>query len=759
MDRAREVSDEATFLERNATSLTAEGNPIGAVRSLERSVALRVKALKYAEGSSTDDFTLTSFRDAVSKSSEKLVMMLNSTGVAAFRQQRFDESDTHLNAAMKMLDPPAVNDFFPTSVNMPNPITQTHPPVSPKSGVNISQVLAKLQSTTLNNLGCLERRRGNLDLALNYLKKSTKIFGSMSPINLLNMSAICTALQQPEEALKYSKKAVELLQFGLSTPMQFAGLLAVAHHNIAIATEVSDPTESHAHYKKALEVARKELGNNNPTTALIQKNMSNFVQSRRQFQPLTALPRDPLDATSSGSLEGSDTGPNEEVLQSVDLSTAVLMDTVRGKRSTNSPVQTGTPLIPTPPTHPDSAPKVRPTPPSSAGKPPKPSRRSTSEGKRLKESREKNTGSLGPPLPPGLAPGEMPKDEEERRKEDLLTYLYGRLKELIKHEDWFEQRYLAAVRIQCAMRRYLARKRVAVLKKKRRQRIKKGIEREKQAAQVIVRFLKGIVRKRVEAQKARAKIIAEKKIKETSAVKIQSIARRWLAKQYMKRLRNFNKRFFQGICRLQCWFRLTVAKMTAKRMRVAQKAATEAMVLQVRRHRAASLIQKVFRGHRGRINVLVLKGDVKAAREMDWQSNRVHAASRIQRLWRGYRVRKHTSSILRGQKKRRLISERTKLRREAATSIQKVFRGHHCREEHPEVPAHCAKVRAIRSIQTREAAAVKIQTAVRRWIAKRVFQVLAARRRELEAERRRKVHKPFIPPEDWQFVRRERMLV
>ena len=731
LQRAVSFLQEARELEKRGLS---EPGAAHALNYTERAMTLHLKAARYAASTGRS----SEFQSALAQSSERHVVMLNAAAVQAFRELRFDEADAHLASAQRFLEGSASQDYFPND----NPT-----------------VLCRLKSTTLNNFGCLERRRGNFESALKYMKKAVSVFGDITPISLLNMSAVCLQLRRTDEAVSYSQKALDALRLGGSSSIAFPGLVAVAHHNIAIAMESSDPNESHGHYKKALEAARKELGNASSTTVAIQKNLSMFVQLRRAGnQPRAEQP--PGSSSDDMHLSLS----KDDVLHSTDMSTAVLMETHRGYDTAPS-----SPIKPQPPSSRVQSAGEKATSLGDVDGPRVPRRPDgPRQGERGFQRQSlagtataisgKGTQGLGPPLPQGIAPGEEYKDEEEKRKEDIVTYMYGRLKDLVRHEDWMEQRYQAAVKIQCMVRIFFARRSVAVLGRKRRHRTKRRLERERRAAVSVINFLRGIVQKRkaVQAEKRRREELQKHRV--FAAIKIQSLARRWLAQEFCKRLRRYYLRYHHSVERIQCWMRCMLSLRKAKRMR---HSFSRTLLLELdgdRKMYGATLIQKCYRAHRGRIGVLVMKGDVKAARELDWQSNRTHAAKRIQRLWRGYAVRRLTSDTLRRLKKRRIISTRTLARKHAASSIQRIFRGYLCRRAHPEVRWHLHRFTTLRQKTQERNATICIQKYVRRFLAK--LHVGALRNDNLQRMQARlsASRKPFMPPVDWKLVRRERMV-
>ena len=111
----------------------------------------------------------------------------------------------------------------------------------------------------LNNLGCVERRRGNLKAALGHLRRAAQAEGGIvtaSPATLLNISAVYSGLQMYAEAASVSNHAVQRCESDVQ-PVS-AVVHAAALYNLAAALEGSGELE-HAEgaYARAAAVLDK----------------------------------------------------------------------------------------------------------------------------------------------------------------------------------------------------------------------------------------------------------------------------------------------------------------------------------------------------------------------------------------------------------------------------------------------------------------------------------------------------------------------
>lgn len=108
----------------------------------------------------------------------------------------------------------------------------------------------------LNNLGCVEKRRGNLKAALHHLKRAADEEGGIvtaSPAILVNIAAVYSSLQMFAEAASVSNHAVIRCQTDIQTVVP--SVHAAALYNLAAALEGSGELDhSEAAYKQALEV-------------------------------------------------------------------------------------------------------------------------------------------------------------------------------------------------------------------------------------------------------------------------------------------------------------------------------------------------------------------------------------------------------------------------------------------------------------------------------------------------------------------------
>lgn len=283
------------------------------------------------------------------------------------------------------------------------------------------------------------------------------------------------------------------------------------------------------------------------------------------------------------------------------------------------------------------------------------------------------------PVPPstlgiGRLPGRM-REEEEMKKEDAISYMFQRLAALLRQEDDYEVRYLAARRIQCCARRYLGQKMLKTRRQLRRDVAARALAVEDRGAKSIARFFRGIKRQKelVREEAARARI--REHIIIQKVVVIQCGARRWLARRFVKRVRRYNAVFDASTRVIQRSVRVWLAYRTARRMRAALADSSEHLCLLGKQTYAASLFQAAWRRHHERIKMLLRQGNIKAARDRGWLLGRNEAATRIQKRCRGYMVRKQYNPVLLDRRKRRKGREHAARRLNATILLQSLVRG------------------------------------------------------------------------------------
>ena len=250
-------------LEREAHQLEQDGDDIRAIRMMERALAQRI----------------TARMNGSIPAAERLVVKYNTVAVRCFKNDDFEAAQTLLNSALELTSDGSV--IFLENDN--------------------SRI--KLRGTTLNNFGCLERRRGNMPAAASYLKQSIEHAGQDSPASFLNLSAVLTNLGRYTDAVAWCRRAIAMLenqqhqenlvsgnednnnnnnnqqQQQQQKPKSDApGLMAIAYHNLASPLEQLDRAAAIAAYRKALEIARTEIGVNSSTTRSIQMSLDRFLK-------------------------------------------------------------------------------------------------------------------------------------------------------------------------------------------------------------------------------------------------------------------------------------------------------------------------------------------------------------------------------------------------------------------------------------------------------------------------------------------------
>jgi hypothetical protein len=343
--------------------------------------------------------------------------------------------------------------------------------------------------------------------------------------------------------------------------------------------------------------------------------------------------------------------------------------------------------------------------------------------------------SASPPASPALQsrlPRMTAREEEEAKKEEAVAFMHSRLVALLKFEDDFEIRYVAARRAQCAIRCFLARRSLQRRKKQRRAASKAALMKETASARTLVRFLR-LLRDRRREREARQKFQhLSSKLREHKAIVIQCAARKFIARCFVRRLRRYKKSVELATRVIQRATRCFLARLRTANMRRTRSLATGFALIEERRRRAATKIQAVYRRHHTAIQLLLRRGDLKAAREKGWVLGRSTAAKRIQRLFRGYRVRKVYRAWLKDANQRRRNRERAAQRLRATLKIQAVCRARDVRRvlrrDYRQFLIASVPLRAARQHR----AAIIIQCCYRSMDAR-----LALRRRRAERHRQR----------------------
>ncbi|KAG5494878.1 hypothetical protein JIQ42_02494 [Leishmania sp. Namibia] len=277
-----ETAHEAEILELQALQAERDGEGGRSVLLMERALQircrlvnqLREKCASVASGASSTSsagahrMSVLGKSDAVGKeelfkeyqaqcsglydAAERLVVRCNELGVDYFKRDAFAEASPLLEYAMQLTE----DDAYPLC--------------------EVEERRRHLRGVTLNNLGCMERRRGHFSEALQYMKSSMEMTGVESPVAYMNTSAILIQLRLSDEAVRMAERSIELLY---QTP-EDPSLLAVAHHNLAMALEPVDPARCLEEYALAYRTACSTLGPESETTRSIQRSWRRYEMTR-----------------------------------------------------------------------------------------------------------------------------------------------------------------------------------------------------------------------------------------------------------------------------------------------------------------------------------------------------------------------------------------------------------------------------------------------------------------------------------------------
>ncbi|PWU95965.1 Flagellar Member 7 [Trypanosoma cruzi] len=245
----KETYQDAVRMEIQAATLEAAGKNMECLQLLEKALQVRCQERPMSA-------TMPMYIDEVCDAAERLITKTNAYGVKCFKEDDYETASVLFDYGMQMTEA----DSFPLRES--------------------DDRRRYLRGVTLNNYGCMERRRGHFSEALSFMQHSMKCTGEQSPVAFLNISAVQTQLRLCEEAVESAMRAMQNLG---SVPEESA-LLAAAHHNLAVALEPLDATRALEEYQSALSVAQQTMGLTNETTLAIEKNMMRFLQAHKMVE-------------------------------------------------------------------------------------------------------------------------------------------------------------------------------------------------------------------------------------------------------------------------------------------------------------------------------------------------------------------------------------------------------------------------------------------------------------------------------------------
>ena len=334
--------------------------------------------------------------------------------------------------------------------------------------------------------------------------------------------------------------------------------------------------------------------------------------------------------------------------------------------------------------------------------------------------------------------------DETKRKDDIINFMVTRLGLLLKVEDNYLIRYKAAHKIQCAVRPFLARLKVARVRHERELQILAKLRHQQKAVRCIQRFFKLVLRKKQDKQRAREMVVMLQNKRKSAAVTLQKYVRRWIAVHYVIRLRKYRASDNESRRACMRWVGAVLTRIHARKLRTMRlQAGIELMKLESR-CRSATKIQASYRMHRQRIAYLCTLGQHERALRLDWQKYRARCATRIQALARRYVVRFRLGPQLRVRFMRRHNKNFAALSQAAALKIQRVYRGYVVRHRYSRAlrKAHEAAKRRIVAVaeETKERQLVRLQAWGRMIAQRQRYRTLLKNKREQCARKRAVVY-------------------
>ena len=247
-------SDKIAFLEEIASRLLAEGDHMEHLKARETAMILRRE-----EGQDVQDIV------------ERLVADYNHCGVNSFKEDKYQIAQLVFRKALALTEGAATPDR--------NCFSPENEPAR-----------MKLRSATFNNIGCMEKRRGNFEESLAQLETAMHMeesMGGVAPATAMNLCSVLIKVGRNSEALTAAENAVRsIVRLRLSMPRIQSGptdqnhMLVVAQHNLGVAQEFSDDKnnvrKAYTTFSQALQTAMTELGPDHPTTHAVQDSLVRY---------------------------------------------------------------------------------------------------------------------------------------------------------------------------------------------------------------------------------------------------------------------------------------------------------------------------------------------------------------------------------------------------------------------------------------------------------------------------------------------------
>lgn len=182
-----------------------------------------------------------------------IVLRCNSNAVSAFNQRCFDMAELFLGKALFLTDSRTTEElnYFPSA----------------------EARRLRLRAATLNNLGCMEKRRGRLEESLRYLRQAVDMEVALdrttggSPSTYLNMCTVLNELQRHDEAVIAVENALSAMNEQMLRQQHkqqlptCAMMLVVGLYNLGVSLELrnrsGDVERAKNVYQQALEASRK----------------------------------------------------------------------------------------------------------------------------------------------------------------------------------------------------------------------------------------------------------------------------------------------------------------------------------------------------------------------------------------------------------------------------------------------------------------------------------------------------------------------
>nr|CCC50040.1 conserved hypothetical protein, fragment [Trypanosoma vivax Y486] len=325
--------------------------------------------------------------------------------------------------------------------------------------------------------------------------------------------------------------------------------------------------------------------------------------------------------------------------------------------------------------------------------------------------------------------------------------LNNRLATLIRAENAFEEKWRATMMVKNALVTFTFVQDFIKLKVSIRERRARQIALEKSSARRILRFFRLLLSAKEHSDVPIQPVVRIRYFETRAAVTLQKYARRWLARQTLKRLRRERELLHLRATRIQGLYHTRIARLKLFRERSERHKLLAIRTEEEKREYAAVRIQRAYRRHVYRLSKWREAGEIKKFLLHHHMLSRVYSATLIQKNFRGFLVRRQYGPKVYARRCYGRNRCRAAVANRAAKRIQAAFRAYlvhrKTRASLITLRAQCVLEREMRNEVRRRKAAVTIQCAYRSYVARARMIGMRSRRKQERLLRRNRVFPSF----------------